>query len=64
MPKKKSRKAAKKTTPPQQPAVEEGDVSAIAAESQSVESDAPPTARRSIEADGEAAGGDVERIAE
>ena len=65
MPKKKSsRKAAKKTMAPQIPAVDEGDVSAIAGDNQNVESDAPPAPRRSMEADSEAAGGDVERFVE
>jgi hypothetical protein len=64
MPKKKPpRKAANKTAAPQIPAVDDGDVSTIAAENTNVESDAPPSARRSMEAD-EAAGGDVERSAE
>jgi hypothetical protein len=65
MPKKKSsRKAAKKAVAPQIPAVDEGDVSAIAGENSNVESDAPPAARRSMEADSEAGSGDVERFVE
>lgn len=60
MPKKKPPKPAKKVMPPPPYSAPEADSSLIAPANQSVESDAPPAPRRSIEADNE--GGDVERL--
>ena len=57
---KKPKKAASKTAaPPTSPAAE-GDSTPVAPANESVESDAPPAPRRSLEADNE--GGDVERL--
>jgi hypothetical protein len=60
MPKKKPAKAAKKVTPPPAPSVTENDSAPVATANESVESDAPPAPRRSLESDNE--GGDVERL--
>jgi hypothetical protein len=64
MSRKKARKAAKKATAAPPPIVEEGETTTAAPVSQSIESDVPAVARRSIEADNESQAGDVERLDE
>ena len=61
MSKKKPKKAAVKVTAPPPP-LDEGDTTPVAPASPSIESDAAPAPRHSIEADNE--GGDVERLDE
>lgn len=61
MPKKKHKKAAVKVTAPP-PSTDDGDTTPVAPASASVESDAAPAPRHSLEADNE--GGDVERLDE
>lgn len=60
MSKKKPRKAASKVKPSPPASIPQGESAPAAASNQSIESDAPPAARRSTEADNE--GGDVERL--
>jgi hypothetical protein len=60
MSKKKPPKHGKKVTPPAPPSIEENEAMPVAPATQSIESDAPPAPRRSLEADNE--GGDVERL--
>jgi hypothetical protein len=64
MPKKKPPKATKKVPAAPPPKIEEGDTGPATQVNQSIESDASPVARRSIEADNENMGGDVERLDE
>lgn len=61
MSKKKARKLGKKTTATPRPEVEESETVALVPENPNVESDAPATPRRSIEAEEDSVGGDVER---
>jgi hypothetical protein len=61
MSKKKTKKAGKKAPAAPLPKVEEADTTTVVTENQSVESDLPAVARRSIEAGNENASSDVER---
>ena len=61
MSKKKVRKSGKQMTAPPPREAEDGDNVPLAPENPNVESDAPAEPRRSIEADEDSVGGDVER---
>jgi hypothetical protein len=64
MSKKKPPKAAKKANPAPPPEPKVDQTTPLVPPSQSIESDAPAIARRSLEADNENMGGDVERLDE